>query len=588
MMRNRLTRLTGMGGAATAALALLVFGCVFAVTAGPREALATRTQALRQTLAATPALAQTIVVTATWNGVTTALGAAEFGAPGGGNLTAAQLGEITGQLHGDFDRGVVHLAPPGADWAAMTSGAHTVTSTLPAVSGVPVHLEVTYRQPLTQYTRLVAGRYPAATANPAQLPVLVSPQTARQFGLHLGSKMKITGPQIELSGSLEAITLVVAGIVVPRDPVVDVLDRRPDRAHPGPGDAHPQLGVLGRRGIRRPGRHQRGAAGLRPGGAGPCSGSSRWSFGSLDGQQAQPLYDALNRLGAQSPTLTGDVAPAAGTLQVTAGLLQPLAAFLATAQSVDVLLWLLYVSLAVAGLVVLLLAARMVAMRRSAELTMRRARGASLRQIAAAAGARRRRGLRPGRRPRRARRGAARPRGGTGARGGTGRRLAAADSGAARRGLRPGRHRGLAAAAAPAPARRPAPPARPGAAGRRGDRRGGGGRRDRRLPAAGHAARIGREPLHQRRPGAGRDPGGDRGAAGVPGGAARAAARLGPAAPGRPRSSASPGRPGPRSPRRCPRSRWSSRSAWPRSRGWCGTRSPTARSRRPGRPPGPT
>ena len=48
----------------------------------------------------------------------------------------------------------------------------------------------------------------------------------------------------------------------------------------------------------------------------------------------------------------------------------------------DVLLWLLYVSLAVAGLVVLLLAARMVAMRRSAELTMCRARGASLRQIA--------------------------------------------------------------------------------------------------------------------------------------------------------------------------------------------------------------
>ncbi len=111
----------GTGGAATAALALLVFGCVFAVTAGPREALATRTQALRQTLAATPPLAQTIVVNATWNGVTTELGAANFGAPGGGNLTAAQLGEITGQLHGDFDRGVVHLAPPGADWAAMTS-----------------------------------------------------------------------------------------------------------------------------------------------------------------------------------------------------------------------------------------------------------------------------------------------------------------------------------------------------------------------------------------------------------------------------------------------------------------------------------
>ena len=48
----------------------------------------------------------------------------------------------------------------------------------------------------------------------------------------------------------------------------------------------------------------------------------------------------------------------------------------------DTLLWLLYVSLTVAGLAVLLLAARMVAMRRSAEITVIRARGGSLRQIA--------------------------------------------------------------------------------------------------------------------------------------------------------------------------------------------------------------
>jgi putative ABC transport system permease protein len=385
MTRNRLTRLTGMGRAATAALAVLVFGCVFAVTAGPREALATRTQALRQTLAATPALAQTIVANATWDGVTTELGAAEFGAPGGNNLTAAQLGEITGQLHGDFNRGVVHLAPPGADWAAMTSGPHNVISELPAVQGVPVHLEVTYRQPLTQHTRLVAGHYPAPTPNPARLPVLVSPQTARQFGLHPGSTMKISGPQIELSGSLEPITLVVAGIVVPRDPsstfwAADPTVLTPDLETPtgslafwvGEVFAGPdEIGAV---------QQDFGPEGL----------GLQWEFpmvfSSLEGQQAQPLYDALNRLGAQSPTLTGDVAPAAGALQVTAGLLQPLAAFLATAQAVDVLLWLLYVSLAVAGLVVLLLAARMVAMRRSAELAMRRARGASVRQIAAVVG----------------------------------------------------------------------------------------------------------------------------------------------------------------------------------------------------------
>ncbi|HMD95549.1 MAG TPA: hypothetical protein VKG80_23190 [Trebonia sp.] len=380
MTRNRLTRLTGMGGTATAALALLVFGCVFAVTAGPREALATRTQALRQTLAAVPALQQAVTVTASWDGVTGLLGAADFGAPGGGNLTAAQLGEFTSQLHGDFNRGVVHLAPRGADWAAMTSSAHTVTSTLPAVN-IPVHLEVTYRQPLTQYTRLVAGHYPAATANPVRLPVLLSPQTARQFGLHLGSTMKISGPQIEYSGSLESITLIVAGIVVPRDPsstfwTADPTVLTPDLETPTPGVAFWVGGVFADPDDISAIQQDFGPEGL----------AIQWEFpmvfGSLQGQQAQPLHDALNLLSAQSPALTGDIAAAAGTLQVTAGLLQPLAAFLATAQAVDVLLWLLYVSLAVAGLVVLLLAARMVAMRRSAELTMCRARGASLRQIA--------------------------------------------------------------------------------------------------------------------------------------------------------------------------------------------------------------
>jgi putative ABC transport system permease protein len=61
-------------------------------------------------------------------------------------------------------------------------------------------------------------------------------------------------------------------------------------------------------------------------------------------------------------------------------------AFIATAHSVDTLLWLLYVSLTVAGLAVLLLAARMVAMRRSPEMTVIRARGGSLRQIAIGTG----------------------------------------------------------------------------------------------------------------------------------------------------------------------------------------------------------
>ena len=101
--------------------------------------------------------------------------------------------------------------------------------------------------------------------------------------------------------------------------------------------------------------------------------------GALGGQQAQPLYDALNQLTTQSVRLTGDVTPVGDVLQASStGLQQTIGAFIATADSVDTVLWLLYVSLVLAGLVVLLLAARMVVLRRSAELAIRRARGASL------------------------------------------------------------------------------------------------------------------------------------------------------------------------------------------------------------------
>jgi putative ABC transport system permease protein len=80
------------------------------------------------------------------------------------------------------------------------------------------------------------------------------------------------------------------------------------------------------------------------------------------------------------------VEPIASALTASSTLVSALAAYFATAQSVDALLWLLYVSLTVTGLAVLLLAARMLAMRRAAELTLVRARGASLWQVGTAAG----------------------------------------------------------------------------------------------------------------------------------------------------------------------------------------------------------
>ncbi len=392
--------LLGTGLAATLALALLALGCVFAATAGPREALATRTQALRQTLGSTSALEQAIAVSSTWNGVASALAQANFGGGADVNITQAQFGEITRQLRGDFNRGVVRLAPAGQDWASMISNPHTVTTVLPAVKGVEVHLEIGYRDPITKYLRLVAGRLPgtppAASApasgvnGPAKRPpggytqtieVLVSQQTARAFGLHPGSKLKISGPSLQLSGRVTGILLDVTGIMAPRDPAstfwtADPTVLTPDFEMPRNSAAFWVGEVLAGPSEILPVQQAFGPEGLALAWELPLDVSS------LNGDQAQPLYDALVKTDAQSPPLAGDVALASAALTADNGLLQPLAAFIATAQSVDALLWLLYVSLAVAGIVTLLLAARMVAMRRSAELTMRRARGASLRQIA--------------------------------------------------------------------------------------------------------------------------------------------------------------------------------------------------------------
>jgi putative ABC transport system permease protein len=392
----RVTRLTGTGTASAATLALLVFGMVFGAVAFPRAALASRTTALRHTLSAVTPLGQAITASTSWDAVTSAMQAADNGAVSGG-LTARQVSEVNSQLRAEFGGGAVRLAPAGEDWAGLTSTPRPVLTALPAAGGVPVRLEVSYRQPLLSHLRLVAGGFPAgpaaarprsgtagsATAATPSLQVLVSQATARQFGLHPGSRLSVTGPQLAATGTQSAITLGVTGIVAPRDPnsafwQADPAVLRPDLQAPGKA---PPFWV-----------------GAVFAGAGQIASVQRWlgsgltmqweqpvDFSALGGRQAQAYYDTLNRLATQTPVLTGDVAPVGATLQVSPGPLQAVAAFIAAASSVDVVLWLLYVSLAVTAVVVLLLTARMIAARRSAELTVRRARGASAAQVAGTA-----------------------------------------------------------------------------------------------------------------------------------------------------------------------------------------------------------
>jgi putative ABC transport system permease protein len=368
-------------------LALLTLCAVFAATAGARETLASRTQAAREMVAANTPATRTITVSAAWNDVQRVL-SYENSANELASVPPATIGAITGQLHADFNRAPVRLTPAGTDWSSITTGFNLVNGELPGTGSTPVKIEVTERQPFGPQLRLLSGRFPVATpvSSPAAetLQVVMTRQTAATFGLHAGSTFVMPGSEQASTGAVTAVTVQVTGIVVPVDPAssfwgidpgVLAADRQEQGTSPywaggvmiGPGEADELQSYF-------------------------SSGSLRmeWVFpldeSSLDGQQVQPLSDALNKIGSQLPALSGPVEPVAATLTISSGMLFSLNTFIVTAQSVDTLLWLLYVSLTAALLAVLLLAARMIAMRRSPEIAVLRARGASLRQIAIGTG----------------------------------------------------------------------------------------------------------------------------------------------------------------------------------------------------------
>jgi putative ABC transport system permease protein len=107
------------------------------------------------------------------------------------------------------------------------------------------------------------------------------------------------------------------------------------------------------------------------------------SVGGVNANQAQGLANALNRAVTVTPALTGPLAPGAAALTVTSPLISDLSSFLATQAAIETVLLLLFASLIVVGAAVILLAARMIVARREGELGLLRARGGSLRQVAA-------------------------------------------------------------------------------------------------------------------------------------------------------------------------------------------------------------
>jgi putative ABC transport system permease protein len=377
--------LTGMGAVATLALAVLVFGCVLVAAAGPREALYTRTRALQHALAAVPALARSIVVTTSLPQMFNTAAHPSSG------FSDAVLRNVTSQLRKDFNHGVLHLAPLSADWLGMTTTEEGVDSALAGTGGHTVEMEISYRLPLTDHVRVLAGslfaRAPAASRQIIgffpTINVAVTRRTADKFGLRVGSTVQTASQPVSQSGTVSPITLRVTAIVAESQPTSAFWQADPSLTVPQlnvPGTSPPYWtsGVFA--------LPDESAAVQEDYGLGFLS--VQWvlpvNVGRLQGDQAQPLDAALKRVVTETPQLLGPL----GSIPVTvsSGLLQVVDSFVYNAAAVDALLWLLYVSLAVIAAIVLVLAARMMVLRRASELALRRARGATLRQIGLAAG----------------------------------------------------------------------------------------------------------------------------------------------------------------------------------------------------------
>ncbi|MBV9384067.1 MAG: hypothetical protein JOY82_21630 [Streptosporangiaceae bacterium] len=379
--RDVIRRATGTGTAATVALALLVLGCVFVAIAGPRENLASQTQALRRTFASASPLTASVVATAGWSQFTGDM-ASDSAAPQQSTfLTGSQIGEVTDELRGGLAGDGVPLAPAATGWFGMTAATTPVVSGAAEdaahLGGTDAKLEVVYREPLTRYAALVSGQYPGSGGGGTALQVAVTEQTAARLGLHPGSKLVI-GP------GAGGVTLGVTGIIRQRLPGSSFWTADPAIAAPAVQHSARQppfwmIGVFA--GADETGQFQRvfGVPGI----------TLQWQFpvslGEVSASQARALYSRLKRATAQAPPLLGDVASASAALGITTGMLTPLAAFIATQAAISDVAWLLFASLTVIAAAVLLLASRMLTVHRAAELTLLRARGASVRQIAALA-----------------------------------------------------------------------------------------------------------------------------------------------------------------------------------------------------------
>jgi putative ABC transport system permease protein len=373
-----MSRWIGAAAAGTLALALLVGVCVFVALAGPALSLHTRSQALHRTLAGVASTDKTVQMSALWSDFTDPNGTSLQGqgqVQGGQALTQDDLASSTRELGGGLTG--LHVPLAADAWASLTTRLYVVVSGAgpQAQAGANPELEVVYRDPLAGNAQVVEGTYASSAIPAGAIGVSVTTQTAERFGLRPGSRLT-------LAGRPNPVHLVVTAIVRERDPgsafwtldpavVAPALNTPPSAASYWAGGVFADPGELG----------------AVQDDFGEEAMTLNWVFpvavGDVNADQAQGLSDDLSLAVGALPALTGQFQAAAGTLTVTSPLVADLAVFLATQSAVETVLLLLFVTLAVTGAAVIALAGRMIVARRDVELGMLRARGGSVRQLAA-------------------------------------------------------------------------------------------------------------------------------------------------------------------------------------------------------------
>jgi putative ABC transport system permease protein len=369
-----MNRFTGQALGGMLALALLVCGSVFAAITGPAVSLHTRTQALRQTLNQLGPIAEAVEADAQ---LTSFLADIEPGRSRFSGSLSPLTPDIMAQAKAQLRQRLAAIGLPLAAgaWAGLATQDTMLTGgyARSAFAATQPRAEVIYRDDLTGNVALTAGRLtPAGPVPRGTIAVSVTAATAARFGLRPGSQLLMAGD----------VTLVVTGILRPVGPgsifwQADTTPLTPALIQPPQQGPAYWLGGF----LADPGQID----GVQRAFAAPST-TIQWEFPldltQVNADQIGTLAQQLANLEVTLPAMSGQLAGASSDIALSTGLQQPLVTFLNTQASVLTVLLLLFVSLIAVGLAVMVLAARMIVDQRTGELVMRRARGASARQIA--------------------------------------------------------------------------------------------------------------------------------------------------------------------------------------------------------------